>query len=385
VFAATAEYSRQDIPANITELFKKFTELLLGRWDENKGLNQQYQAPLKDFLITRIAFHMHRDRQTRISLKEFSRRIGKEMNKRGHSSQETITQEIVFRSGLFRVSSDQVEFRHHLLQEFFAGRGIDDPGDIGLLIADEWWQRPIVFYFGEHPDAAGDLVALAEKVKGGDAAATYESARTIGLSLQACYLSEVTQKIELWKEVAALIASTRDDMVASEHWQRYPLSGFLTFFMFARDALALSNIRDYVTELSDWATQHTAVTSSSLQEIRMFWLIAGLIELGELEVAQDLISVFKPSDPRHLVALHLGAHLAEHVRALGDREKRVAARICSTLDPAVEPFREQIAQELGSQLLEVRQGVITSLEADTSRTTMLAPGEFELTAPGEKP
>src|SRR5690606_28778155 len=51
VFAATSEYSRQDIPANITELFKKFTELMLGRWDEQKGLSLQYQAPLKDFLL----------------------------------------------------------------------------------------------------------------------------------------------------------------------------------------------------------------------------------------------------------------------------------------------------------------------------------------------
>jgi energy-coupling factor transporter ATP-binding protein EcfA2 len=386
VFAATAEYSRQDIPANITELFKKFTELLLGRWDENKGLNQQYQAPLKDFLITRIAFDMHRDRQTRISLKEFARRIAKELVKRGHeSSQKIITEEIVFRSGLFRVISEQVEFRHHLLQEFFAGRGIDDPQDIELLIADEWWQRPIVFYFGEHPDTAGDLVALAEKVEGGSATTIYESARTIGLSLQACYLSEVTQKIDLWKQVATLISSTRDDMVATDHWERYPLSGFLAFFMFARDALALSNIRDSVSELRDWARQRTSASSSDQQEIRTFWLIVGLIELGEVEMAQDLISVFKPSDPRHLVALHLGAHLAEHVRALGHKEKRVAARICNTLDPAVEPFREQIVKELGSQLLEVRRGAIMSVEADTSQTTSLGPDEFELTAPQLKP
>lgn len=39
VFAATAEYSRQDVPANITELFKKFTELMLGRWDGNPPEN----------------------------------------------------------------------------------------------------------------------------------------------------------------------------------------------------------------------------------------------------------------------------------------------------------------------------------------------------------
>ena len=36
IFAATSDYNRKDIPANITELFKKFTEMMLGRWDERR-------------------------------------------------------------------------------------------------------------------------------------------------------------------------------------------------------------------------------------------------------------------------------------------------------------------------------------------------------------
>ena len=59
VFVATSEYSRSDIPANITELFKKFTEVMLGRWGRTKGVAQQYHAPLKDFLLRQIAFQMH--------------------------------------------------------------------------------------------------------------------------------------------------------------------------------------------------------------------------------------------------------------------------------------------------------------------------------------
>src|SRR5258708_19703030 len=66
VFAATSEYSRQDIPANITELFKKFTEMMLGRWDASKGFKQQYHAPLKDFILTKVAFEMHKKRVTGI-------------------------------------------------------------------------------------------------------------------------------------------------------------------------------------------------------------------------------------------------------------------------------------------------------------------------------
>ena len=54
VFAASSDYTKRDIPANITELFKKFTEQMLGRWDTKKGVGLQYQAPLKDFILTRV-------------------------------------------------------------------------------------------------------------------------------------------------------------------------------------------------------------------------------------------------------------------------------------------------------------------------------------------
>jgi hypothetical protein len=41
VFVATSDGTRRDIPANITELFAKFAETLLGRWNTDKGLAQQ--------------------------------------------------------------------------------------------------------------------------------------------------------------------------------------------------------------------------------------------------------------------------------------------------------------------------------------------------------
>ena len=84
VFAATTEHTKQDIPANITELFKKFTELMLGRWDERKGLRQQYQAPLKDFVLTRLAFNMHTSRKVSISRIEANEIIRDELVQRGH-------------------------------------------------------------------------------------------------------------------------------------------------------------------------------------------------------------------------------------------------------------------------------------------------------------
>lgn len=51
LFIGSADFHKRDIPPNITEIFKKFTEQMLGRWDERKGLSQQYEAPLKDLAL----------------------------------------------------------------------------------------------------------------------------------------------------------------------------------------------------------------------------------------------------------------------------------------------------------------------------------------------
>ena len=100
VFAATTDYARKDIPANITELFKKFTEWMLGRWDSTKGLGQQYHAPLKDFLLRSIAFDMHRQRMTALSLQEFQSVIRAELEHRGRQPDcEQLLDEILNRFG----------------------------------------------------------------------------------------------------------------------------------------------------------------------------------------------------------------------------------------------------------------------------------------------
>jgi len=90
VFVATTDYARSDIPANITELFKKFTEMMLGRWDQSKGLSQQYQANVKDFLLTRIAFEMHKTETTTIKMVDFKQVIEKALQERGLSGETAI-------------------------------------------------------------------------------------------------------------------------------------------------------------------------------------------------------------------------------------------------------------------------------------------------------
>ena len=103
---------------------------------------------------------MHESRSTNIAISRFEELVSHELRIRGYSANvASILDELVQRSGLFRVLGEQIEFRHHLLQEFFAGRGISSVNFIKQVVIDEWWKRAIVFYFGENP---GDVQSLRE-------------------------------------------------------------------------------------------------------------------------------------------------------------------------------------------------------------------------------
>lgn len=362
VFAATSDFDRRDIPANITELFKKYTEMMLGRWDASKGFSQQYHAPLKDFLLTRVAFEMHRRRTTYIDLQEFLRLISAELASRGHQAEvQQIMEEILNRSGLFRVLGDRVEFRHHLLQEFFAGRGIPNKEALETIVSDEWWQRAIVFYFGEHPSDAAAFLHLAKALASRRLTETYIAAITLGLGLQACYLMNTDEKAEILPWVVDNIAKAKDLFLrAADEKGRYPLSKFMAYYLVGRDAVACAVLRDRLPQLEKaLITEHQ---SRAEQEIRRFWLYVGLMESGSLDQVQGKIPDFHPSDIRLLLAFHLGCFLVQHHRVAEKAEKQSAKEICGHLASRISHLRTQLLDEFKSELLEIRSGEVKPIE-----------------------
>jgi NACHT domain len=363
VFAATTDFTKQDIPANITELFKKFTELMLGRWDEAKGLRLQYQAQVKDFVLTRMAFTLHFEKRTSISREEAERLAGRELVYRGYEADASqLLGEIFDRSGLFRVVDQGIEFRHLLLQEFFAGRGIESIEQAKLLITDEWWKRALVFYFGEHPTHIAQLNSIATSISAPAGKELLIAATTVGLALQACYLSPVEAKLTVWKWVVEALSLSREAFISNFGTPgAYPLLGFLNYYIGTRDSAALMNLRGSLPQLLDWCQQPTTFPAAD-SETRMFWLIVGLIESGELHQAEELLKSYKPQDPRLLLAIHMGCFFSAHIRPVSQSERETAKRIVKRLNDHVGTMRSQVTKEFSSTLLEMRDGKLTSIE-----------------------
>lgn len=365
VFAATTDYSRRDIPANITELFKKYTEMMLGRWDADKGLAQQYHAPLKDFLLKVVAFEMHRRKVTNIPLKEFQDMIGLELRKRGYEAEVgQLTEEILYRSGLFRILGDNVEYRHHLLQEFFAGRGIPDKSYLLSVISDEWWRRGIVFFFGERPGESETFQTLISELNLRPILDRFNAALSIGLGLQACYLMNTDDKNNILPWVITTVSDAKDPFLSLiDNTGKYPLSRFLGYYLVGREAIACNILKDAVADIEKRILVEGLNRGDN--EIRKFWLLAGLIECGDLSWVAKQVKNFYPEDPRLLLAIHLGCFLLQNHRIAEAEERKLAGEVSRELANRVAHLRNILLSEFKSELIELQNGQIKALECQS--------------------
>jgi hypothetical protein len=49
----------KDLPRNVTELYEKFMDLFLDKWDKERGVSQQYKLKERLFVLKEIAGKMH--------------------------------------------------------------------------------------------------------------------------------------------------------------------------------------------------------------------------------------------------------------------------------------------------------------------------------------
>jgi hypothetical protein len=332
---------------------------MLGRWDATKGLAQQYHAPLKDFILRRIAYEMQRRETTRISIKEFMQIAQDELTKRSQKAEIPILcSEIIERSGLLNTIDDYLEFRHLLLQEFFAGRGIPSTEAISLLATKEWWQRAIIFYFGEKPHDSVGIKFLVSELSSAGIQDLFTAARTIGLALQACYLVETEDRAEVLRWVIEKLSDAKDYFLEDlDVTGKYPIARFAFYYLTGRDSVACS----ILDERSDDFLRLLKQKPEDFKEINTFWIIVGLLEIGLLEKAERLIKKFRPKDKRLLFAVYLGSVIIQNLRITSRENKAIASRISAGLLEGIRGFREQLLSEFKTELLEMRKGRIEAL------------------------
>jgi len=362
VFVATSEFNRTDIPANITELFKKYTEMMIGRWNRSKGVSEQIHAPVKDFVLCQLAYTMHSQRVTHLPTSDAEILFNRELSDRGlESDSQTLLVEAIYQSGLFRVEDGKLSFRHHLLQEFFAGRGIPSTECFSAIASDSWWSRAIVFYCGNNPSSMDAMRALLETPLKSESSEKFQLAITTGLACQACYLLKKEDRTETLAWVVMCLADANKTLADELQNENKGVAAIiaLSLYVSARDAVAAKGILEVHEKIISNGPSNDEESFSG----ELVWTFAGLIESRQLTYARDGLKSYKPSNSLHLLLLLFGAQYVANMHVTDSSEKSIAKDIAKDLEPKVETLRLQIASTLKTMLLEMRKGQVKRLIA----------------------
>lgn len=148
----------KELPANIYELYNKFTDVYLDRWDTSKGLTQFYKYEQIKNILAFISLHMHKEGINIITtheLKCFLSELRKSYNYDELNDIQTFITHLKSKNGVFSYNSvlDTFQFYNHYFQEFFASLSIEDDEDSILIdnFFNGWWSNALIFYCGKNP------------------------------------------------------------------------------------------------------------------------------------------------------------------------------------------------------------------------------------------
>lgn len=148
----------KELPANIFELYNKFTDVYLDRWDVSKGLTQLYKYEQTKNIIAFIAYDLHQQGLNSISsedLKIFLEKLRKNFNYDELDNVDNFILHLKSKNGVFYYDNinDTFMFFNHFFQEYFASLCIEDDDDVVLInnFFNGWWSNALVFYCGKKP------------------------------------------------------------------------------------------------------------------------------------------------------------------------------------------------------------------------------------------
>ncbi len=158
-----------ELPSNLTELYEKYSELMLGRWDMHKGLQEQKDYDAALCVILDIANFFITNDITAISIKEAEGFFIKYLSQRNLGIDPVeLFEKVTNRSGILQkdVNGNIVYFNHKTFLEFYYAKykiKNYDPDFIDDRVFSTMWRNIYFFYVGIQKDCEAlleDIVAI---------------------------------------------------------------------------------------------------------------------------------------------------------------------------------------------------------------------------------
>lgn len=158
----------KEIPQTLPELYSKYVELALGRWDAGKGLVTEREYPIIISLLSRVAAYMLQNRLIEIGINEIIQTFSDYTKTReGLPSAEKLFEKISARSELIQVnrSKGTFKFTHPSFAEYLLALNQKDNFGKNAPLTNPFngrWLGVEYFYLGLVQDAGERIECLAK-------------------------------------------------------------------------------------------------------------------------------------------------------------------------------------------------------------------------------
>lgn len=194
----------KELPANIFELYNRFTDVYLDRWDANKGITQLYKYEQTKIIISFIALELHRNGLNSICIEHLSKLL-KDLRKTYTFTELDDTEKYIdflkTKSGVFYYDENNkcFTFFNHFFQEFFTSLAIEDDNEEIFIdkIYDQWWHNSLIFYAGKNPKSYKIHRSLIDNVLPIDLLQRLMYLNQHSKSLQASHAITIPQRLEV--------------------------------------------------------------------------------------------------------------------------------------------------------------------------------------------
>jgi DNA-binding NarL/FixJ family response regulator len=167
LLADLLDMNSKDLPSNITELYSKYLELSLGRWDIEKGLQSQKEYEVTESVMMLLAVYLIENNLPCISVDEAASFFEKYILDRNIGlDSKVLFKKVLDRTGILIKDpfKEVVCFKHKSFVEYFYAKSklADKSLVIDEIAFDVYWDSIYFFYFGLLKECGPELKKLIE-------------------------------------------------------------------------------------------------------------------------------------------------------------------------------------------------------------------------------
>ncbi|MBN1218373.1 MAG: hypothetical protein JXM69_05560 [Anaerolineae bacterium] len=252
----------QEVPASTTELYERYSDQILGRYDKDKGIEVLFEYHIKKSFLSSLAFEeFYKKNRIDIPLAEFQDFVAKYLKVYGLKNDEASIQEFICdieRSSILDCRYDIVMFKHRSFLDYFVGLYVynkrDEIEHVEDLVVeahfDSLWNDVAFFYSGLKRDLP---ISLLNKIL------DYNKEEGLGVDINKFFIGRLLQ--------AAWYSPTQTKLLGIERSMNLAAGLHKQFF----DALSTVNedvpyiIADLlVLALTDWSLKSTFLQQEAM-------------------------------------------------------------------------------------------------------------------------